>query len=93
MAEQNGSHTCQYCGAETYEDVVRVAMWEEEKLVVIEDVPARTCKGCLEQYYDELTTFKIDKLRGSRFPIENAQRVIQVPVFSLAEAKTPANSE
>lgn len=76
-------HRCEYCGSQTEEDIVNMALWEEGRLVVIEDIPARVCKECLEQYYDDITRFKIDKLRGDRFPMEKAKEVIEVPVFSL----------
>lgn len=76
-------HTCQYCGAKTREDVVNMALWEGERLVIIADVPAQICETCYEQFYDDSTMFKIDKLRAHRFPRGKAREVIEVPVFSL----------
>ncbi|OGF56707.1 MAG: hypothetical protein A2Z21_06360 [Candidatus Fraserbacteria bacterium RBG_16_55_9] len=81
--EQVEAHTCQYCGSKTRADIVNMALWEGERLVIITDVPAQICEKCYEQFYEDSALFKIDKLRGTRFPKEKAQEVIEVPVFSL----------
>ena len=64
-----------------------MCLWEEEKLVVVEDIPARVCKNCMEQFYDEVTRLRIDKLKDTKFPVEEAKQVIKVPIFSLASVK------
>jgi len=78
-------HKCQYCGSQTRDDIVNMALWEEggKRLVIIADVPARICEKCYEQFYDDDTLFKVDKLRAIRFPVQKAREVMQVPVFSL----------
>jgi len=78
---------CEFCGSNTREDVVNMALWEEGNLIVIEDVKARICDQCHEQFYDSETTWKIDKLRQEGFRPENAEREIKVPVFSLRRVK------
>lgn len=85
--EQKDNYLCKYCNSKTYEDVVKMCLWEEEKLVVIEDIPARVCKNCMEQFYDEATRLRIDKLKDTKFPVEEAKRVVKVPIFSLASVK------
>ena len=76
---------CKYCQSDTHEAVVQAAFWGERGLLVIEDIPARVCRGCGEQFYDEATTEKIEKL--IRDPAAKPQRELLVPVFSLAEVE------
>jgi YgiT-type zinc finger domain-containing protein len=74
---------CPYCDAATRHDIIRLALWEGDRLVVIDGVPARVCEGCFEQFFDDGVTFKIDYLRGLRFPAARADRVLEVPVFAF----------
>jgi YgiT-type zinc finger domain-containing protein len=76
-------HVCSHCGAETHADVVKAAFWREGKLVAIEDIPARVCEGCGEQFYDEVTSRRIEKVVTGQ--ALNPKRQILTPVFSLAE--------
>ena len=80
---------CEFCGGDTHEDIVNVSMWENGKLILIEDVNARICDKCHEQFYDSSFTYKIDKLRSEGFRPENADRIIEVPVFSIKRVKIP----
>ena len=72
---------CKYCQSGTQEKVVQAAFWGDRGLLVIEDIPARVCQGCGEQFYDEATTGKIEKLIGD--PGAKPAREMVVPVFSL----------
>jgi len=59
-------------------------MWlADGALAVVEDIPARICGECLEQYYDEDAADALRVLAESGFPAAEAARVVQVPVFSL----------
>jgi len=51
--------------------------------VAIEDIPARVCTSCGEQFYDEATTERIHQLVAN--PPANPKRRVRVPVFSLAD--------
>jgi YgiT-type zinc finger domain-containing protein len=76
--------TCHQCGKSTFrEDRVRSAFWHDERLVVIEDIPALVCNFCHEQLYDDSTVVLIDQMRGRGFPPEQAQSELRVPVFRL----------
>lgn len=78
---------CKYCQSNTYEEIVKSALWPARGLVAIEDVPARVCQECREQFYDDETTRKIVTLTEHGFPAEKAKREILVPVFSLGEVE------
>jgi hypothetical protein len=72
---------------------VRSAFFHEDRLVVVEDIPALVCASCNEQFYDDRTVVMLDLLRGDGFPEEDAREEIRVPVFSfrdrvMAEAET-----
>lgn len=58
-------------------------MWNGDRLVVIENVPARICEGCQEQYYDADIGEEILRLAGEGFPQAKVVREISVPVFQL----------
>jgi YgiT-type zinc finger domain-containing protein len=76
---------CAYCGADTHEDVVKAAFWAHQGWVVIEDIPARVCEGCGEQFYDDKTAQRIEEIVNGSTALP--QRQITVPVFSLAGAE------
>jgi len=54
-------------------------------LVAIEDIPARVCKGCGEQFYDDKTAQRIEKIVNGSTSVP--KREVTVPVFSLADAE------
>ena len=71
---------------------VQSAFWHDDRLVVIEDVPALVCDACGEQYYDDNTVVMLDLLRGNGFPAEQAVREVRVPVFSFAGVQLAGTS-
>jgi len=76
---------CPYCDDFTYEDVGRMTVTLDDRLMVIEDVPARICRGCLEQFFGEEILAKVELLRGDKFASSTPIRVIEVPVFAWEE--------
>jgi YgiT-type zinc finger domain-containing protein len=81
MEQENG--TCEFCDGNTYEDDVKMCLWEGEEVFIIEDIPARICDKCYEQFYDDVTRLRIETLRREGFPRQGAKRVMEVAVFSL----------
>jgi YgiT-type zinc finger domain-containing protein len=75
---------CANCGSlNVRHEQVRSAFWHQDRLVVVEDIPALVCDDCHEQSFDDETVVLLDLLRGGGFPPEEAQSELQVPVFSL----------
>ncbi|MBI3683956.1 MAG: YgiT-type zinc finger protein [Acidobacteria bacterium] len=62
---------------------VRTAIWRDESLFLVEDIPAQVCGSCMEQYYDEETTETLRRLTEECFASLEPKRKIVVPVFSL----------
>jgi len=85
--EHQAASPCEHCGCATRDDVVKAALWGQRGWLVIEDIPARVCEGCAEQFYDEETSRKIAKVIAA--PIAGAKREILLPVFSLPEVELP----
>ena len=84
--KQQLPETCEQCGSSNLrKDLVRSAFWHDDRLVVVEDIPAVVCANCHEQFYDDATVVLIDLMRGDGFPPEKAQSELNVPVFSLRE--------
>lgn len=78
---------CTQCGADDVHEVqARSAFWHDDRLVVVEDIPALQCAHCGEQYYDDATIVALDLLRGRGFEPGAARRHVSVAVFSLAGA-------
>jgi len=73
---------CEYCHADTREAVVQSAFWTERGWMIVQEVPARVCEGCGEQFYSEATTRQLQELLDGS-PAK-AKRHVLVPVFSLA---------
>lgn len=82
-AAQQLSAPCPVCeSTDTRHAHVRSAFWHNDRLVVVEDVPALVCNVCGEQFYDDATVFLIDRMRQNGFPAEDAVYELRVPVFS-----------
>ncbi len=82
-ATQQLSALCPACGStNTRHACVRSAFWHNDRLVVIEDVPALVCNTCGEQFYDDAAVRMIDRTRENGFPPEDAVGELRVPVFS-----------
>jgi YgiT-type zinc finger domain-containing protein len=87
QAAAQGAVFCNSCGNATEARQVYVTMWTDDGLVVIENVPARVCDNCQEQYYDEASSRKIVKLASSGFPRQHVVREMVVPVISLDDVE------
>ncbi len=81
--EPEAPFRCKYCGSETEEEVVQAALRGARGWLILEDVPARVCRQCGEQFYDDRTAERIERITTD--PAAKAKCEIAVPVFSLAE--------
>ena len=78
------SGACTNCGsADLRASQVRSAFWQDDRLVVVEGIPALVCAACAERFYDDKTVIGLDLLRGGGFPAEKARAELRVPVFSF----------
>lgn len=78
--------TCEQCDSpDLRHEEVRSAFWHDDRLVVVEGIPALVCSRCREQYFDDTTVMLIDLLRGEGFPPEKACGELRVPVFSIRD--------
>ncbi len=92
-ATQQLSAACPVCeSTDTRHAHVRSAFWHNDRLVVIEDVPALVCNTCGEQFYDDATVHMIDRMRQNGFPPEDAVRELRVPVFSYSKVASSGNT-
>lgn len=64
-------------------DMVRTAIWREEQLIVVEDIPAQVCGACMEQFYDDDTAEALRRLTAEGFASAKARREVLVPIYSL----------
>lgn len=73
---------CPQCGGAAVElALIRTAFWQSDGLVVLEGLPALSCRQCGEQFYDDATATMLDLLRGDGFANDQATRSLVVPVF------------
>ena len=70
-------HTCPECGGNARMEDVKLCIWKAERLIVIEDINALVCDDCVEQYYDSLTRYKIDRLGENGFLKEEARKFLE----------------
>lgn len=92
-AGEDAAARCENCGSTRIHPArVRTAFWDEDRLVVIEDIPALVCETCHERYFDDATVTVLDLMRGDGFPAERARREITVPVFSFDDRLVPRGS-
>lgn len=62
---------------------VRTAIWQDDRVAVVEDIPAFVCGQCMEQFYDEDVSDALRQLTEEGLPADAADREISVSVFSL----------
>lgn len=74
---------CPDCREPLEPTTVRTAVWQGDRLAVVEDVPAHVCPSCREQYYDDDVSDALRRLNELGFPESEAREIIEVPVFSL----------
>ena len=86
---QRSQVICTNCGsANVSASQVRSAFWQDDRLVVVEGIPALVCGACAEQFYDDNTVVGLDLLRGEGFPAEKARAELRVAVFSFGDRAT-----
>lgn len=74
---------CPGCDKSLVSSTVKTAIWQGERLSVVEDIPALVCASCSEQYYDDDVTDALRTLSEEGFPESSAEKTIHVSVFSL----------
>ena len=63
--------TCSNCGGDDVRRAeVRSAFWHEDRLVVVQDIPALLCAGCGEQFYDDTEREIIRAVGYAAWPYE-----------------------
>ena len=77
---------CKYCGCDTNEDIIKAAFWTNIGLILIEDIPARLCEGCGEEFFEEDITQRIQQV--IEYPEAKVKRQIQISVYSLPKVRT-----
>ena len=87
MTEQDETPTnalCPFCNVMLASSEVRTAIWQADRLAVVEGVPALVCRTCGEQFYDDDVSEALRRLGEEGFPESKAEKTIEVPVFTLA---------
>lgn len=74
---------CPICNVLLTSSEVRTAVWQGDRLAVVEAVPALVCPSCREQFYDDDVSEALRRLSESGFPESAAERTMVVPVFTL----------
>ena len=74
---------CPRCHAMLVTATVRTVLWRDDRPAIVEDIPAYVCSGCAEQFYDDTVSDALHDLAGGGFPLDEADREVRVPVFSL----------
>ena len=90
------SAPCPRCEQAMRPAKVKTAIWREDRLFVVEDIPAQVCDACMEQFYDDDTTDVLRRLTEEGFASIAPKREIQVPIYSLdglIVARTPSDDE
>lgn len=79
---------CTTCGhSDLQRERVRSALWRDNRLVVVEGIPALTCGACGARFYEPGATAALEALERAGFPAERARCEVRVPVFSLGDAQ------
>ena len=73
---------CPRCQKLTHAATVRTNIWQADKLIVVEGIPAQMCELCHEQYYDPVVSETLRALLDD-LALGTLVRVMEVPVYSL----------
>ena len=73
---------------------MRADIWQGDRLIVVEDIPACVCGSCGEQFYSEPVADALRRLVQEGLKSAKPKREIPVPVYSLegriVEAEPPS---
>lgn len=84
---------CPQCGhTDLSQQLAKSAFWHNERLVVVDDIPALACLRCGERFYDDATVTILDIMQGDGFPPGDAKAHITVPVYSF-RGRAPADPQ
>ena len=75
---------CPHCDQPMRRELVKTAIWHNERLYMVEDIPAYICDTCIEQFYDPAATDLLRTMTENGFSTVKAVREVLVPVYSLA---------
>jgi len=82
-ADQTPIGLCPHCRDPLTSTAVNTAIWQGDDVALVEDIPALVCQTCGEQFYDDDVSDALRKLSENGFPESEAEKTIEVPVFSL----------
>jgi YgiT-type zinc finger domain-containing protein len=75
---------CPLCASTHLRDaLVKSAIWQNERLVVVENIPALVCNTCGERYYDDVTSSTLNLMQADGLSDGEADYFIRIPVFSF----------
>ncbi len=73
---------CVFCGCRVEKSIVTFTYEENDRYLLIENVPANVCSKCGERIYSPEVTDQLLKFARNEFkPV----KTIEVPVFNFAE--------
>ena len=72
---------CDVCGSPMDEQMVTYTIQLEQKLVVVEHVPAKVCDQCGERLFSPDT---VERLQKTVWEQRSPSRMLQTPVFDFA---------
>ena len=75
--------TCPRCQEPLVAKTVRTAIWQGDRVAIVEDIPAHVCNSCMEQFYDADVSEALRRLVEEGLPAKAAEREVLVPVFTL----------
>ena len=64
---------CPRCSEAMRSATVKTAIWREDRLYVVEDIPAQVCDSCVEQFYDDETADTLRRLTAEGLLIPRSQ--------------------
>lgn len=82
---------CNRCGGGPLtEDEIKTAFWVDDRLVVVQGIPAMVCTTCGEEYVSDHTAVRLDQIKASRGR-GTADAEMTVPVFNFGTLPEPGS--
>lgn len=84
---------CPRCQRPMRPALVKTAMWYDERVVLVENVPAMVCDSCVEQFYDDEITEALTRVTEHGFAGAEQTGEILVPVYTLKRRTRSSEKE
>ncbi len=88
-----GPVPCPNCRNILREAYAKTAIWKDDRLLIVEDIPALVCDLCVDQFYSDDVADALRRLMIDELDQAEPRRTQLVPIYTLDGRLPPARPE